>query len=226
MPNLLAIETNTHACSVALRVGEKTVSHFEVAPHQHTKRLIPMLESLLEVGQIQRTDVDLIAVSIGPGSFSGLRIGVSMAQGLAYALNIPVIPIETLPVLAQSAKFSDEILSCIACINARMGEVYWGHCVRDNAQSVWRLVSESRVSKPEAVAPFSDSKSALGLVVCGWTECSSELHHLAEGVKQVEFAYPTAEAVLDLAQVVEERNYVSASALQPLYVRNKVTHQA
>lgn len=132
MTTILAIDTATDACSVALyRNGEYTEC-YEVVPRSHSQRLLPMLQSLLPSGDLRAQGVDAIAYGCGPGSFTGLRIAASAVQGLAYANSIPAISISTLACQAQTAvriglvKTGESLFSTI---DARINEIYWSSFV-------------------------------------------------------------------------------------------------
>jgi tRNA threonylcarbamoyladenosine biosynthesis protein TsaB len=121
---LLAIETATEACSVALLVDGEVRERFEIAPRRHTDLVLPWADELLAEAQIARTQLDAIAVGRGPGAFTGVRLAVALAQGMALALDRPVLPVSTLAVLAWPARRTSG--SVLAAIDARMGEVYAG----------------------------------------------------------------------------------------------------
>jgi tRNA threonylcarbamoyladenosine biosynthesis protein TsaB len=121
---LLAIETATEACSVALWVDGDVRERFDLAPRRHATVVLPMAGALLAEAGISRRQLDAIAVGRGPGAFTGVRLGVAIAQGIALALDRPVLPVSTLAVLAQGAAAVG--LPVLALIDARMGEVYAG----------------------------------------------------------------------------------------------------
>ena len=103
MTTLLALDTATEACSVALLHDGKVLSHYEVIPRLHAQRLLPMIKDLLADAGIALSAVDGIAFGRGPGAFTGVRIAIGVVQGLAFALERPVLPVSTLAVLAQRA---------------------------------------------------------------------------------------------------------------------------
>lgn len=129
MTGILAIETGTDACSLALYRNGDYVERFEVAPRQHNQRLFAMLGELLPEGDLKEIGIDAIAYGCGPGSFTGLRIAASAAQGLAFASRLPAVAVCTLACQAQTAlrrgclKEGAEVLSLL---DARIGEVYYG----------------------------------------------------------------------------------------------------
>lgn len=122
LPAILAIETATHACSVAILVNGHSYHAYEYAPQQHTVLIFPMIEEVLKQANITLQDIDYIAVGKGPGSFTGVRLGIALAQGLAYGLNVPLFGVSTLEALAAQAKEVAQYL--VPALDARMGEVY------------------------------------------------------------------------------------------------------
>ncbi|HSM96415.1 MAG TPA: tRNA (adenosine(37)-N6)-threonylcarbamoyltransferase complex dimerization subunit type 1 TsaB, partial [Rhizomicrobium sp.] len=124
MPNIIAIETATEACSAALSVDGRIMERSEIAPRRHAELILPMIEALLAEAGIVRTQLHAIAVGRGPGAFTGVRLAISVAQGLVLALDIPIVPVSSLAALAQDAP--DAGASILAVIDARMGEVYTG----------------------------------------------------------------------------------------------------
>lgn len=123
---LLAFETATQACSVALYVDGEVRERFEVAPRRHAELSLPWAEALLADAGIARSQLDAIALSRGPGAFTGVRLAIALAQGIALALDRPLVPVSTLAVLAARA----EGVRILAAIDARMGEIYAGTFLR------------------------------------------------------------------------------------------------
>ncbi|MFT6849746.1 MAG: tRNA threonylcarbamoyladenosine biosynthesis protein TsaB [Sphingobacteriales bacterium] len=129
-PIILALETCSEICSVALFKGSKVLANQHVLKeNSHSALLTPLIEDTLKKAGIEKKELTAIAVGMGPGSYTGLRVGLSTAKGLAYALNIPIIPVDTLTAMAYGMKMSlknhlnkDSIL--IPMIEARRMEVY------------------------------------------------------------------------------------------------------
>ena len=143
---ILAFETSTEACSVALHVDGNVQERFELAPRRHAELALPWAEQLLAEAGISRRQLDAIAVGRGPGAFTGVRLAIGIAQGIA-PLDLPVLAISTLQVLALRAPA--EATHVLACIDARMGEVYAGLFERQG-EAMLMLGSEV-VCAPEAV---------------------------------------------------------------------------
>lgn len=121
---LLAFETATEACSVALWIDSAVYERFELAPRRHAELALPWADALLSEAGIARSQLDAIAVGRGPGAFTGVRLAVAVAQGIALALDIPVVPVSTLAALAMRATPGSQRI--LAAIDARMGEIYLG----------------------------------------------------------------------------------------------------
>lgn len=132
MTSVLAIETSTPACSVALRMGDTVISRYCEEPRSHTTLVMSMVDEVLGQASIKATDLNGLAVTLGPGSFTGLRIGFATVQGLAFGLDLPVVAVSTLQVMVQTAvrKQGLEVGAIIMPIlDARMGEFNCG-CYR------------------------------------------------------------------------------------------------
>lgn len=123
---LLAFETATEACSVALWLDGEVIERFEVAPRRHAELALPWADALLADAGIARTALDAIAVGRGPGAFTGVRLAIAIAQGIALGLDRPVVAISTLAALALPAARQSPRAGVLAAIDARMGELYVG----------------------------------------------------------------------------------------------------
>ena len=127
MPELLlAIETSTPACSAALSIDGVVLERYALAPRQHAALMLPMIESLLLEAGIAVTELDAVAFGRGPGSFTGVRIAASVIQGIAFAADLPVVPVSTLAALALGGMHITETKQVMTALDARKDEVYWG----------------------------------------------------------------------------------------------------
>ncbi|HCN45345.1 MAG TPA: tRNA (adenosine(37)-N6)-threonylcarbamoyltransferase complex dimerization subunit type 1 TsaB [Pseudomonas sp.] len=218
MTTLLALDTATEACSVALLHDGKITSHYEVIPRQHAQKLLPMIQTLLADAGIALSAVDAIAFGRGPGAFTGVRIAIGVVQGLAFALECPVLPISNLAVLAQRALREHGATQVASAIDARMDEVYWG-CYHEVAGEM-QLQGAEAVLPPEQVAlPEGASGSWFGAGT-GWGY-AERLAVKVEG--QDETMLPHALDLLTLAKFAWDRGEsVAAEQAQPVYLRDKV----
>lgn len=214
---ILAFDTATEACSVALRSNEDTIEHFSLGK-KHSEHILPMVEELLAEAGTNKSELDLIAFGRGPGMFTGLRISASIAQGLAYGLDLPVIPVSSLAALAQGLH-ANKVLSAF---DARMGQVYFAAYER-NENDIMELIGEEGVMAPEDI-PIPDSDDWVG-AGSGWTACKKELKKTL-GKKLVSWEkdrYPHAKDIAHLA----EQYYLDGEAVQPrdalpVYIRDDV----
>src|SRR5690349_20165473 len=147
---LLAFETATEACSVALWIDGEVRERFGLAPRQHAELALPWAEQLLAEAGVARSQLDVVAVGRGPGAFTGVRLAVALAQGIALALDRPVVPVSMLAALAMGADGGEPIL---AAIDARMGEIYVAAFGREGdalvAGSVEVVVAPEQYALPE-----------------------------------------------------------------------------
>ena len=124
MSKILAIDTSHSHCSVALNTGGKIDSLITTEPRAHARRLLPMIEELMERNSISLSELDAIAFVNGPGSFTGLRIGAGVAQGLALGAQVPVLGLSSMAVMALKAAASTQGKELLICMQARENEVY------------------------------------------------------------------------------------------------------
>lgn len=121
---LLALETSTEACSVALHVDGRLLSRFRHAPRLQTELLLPMMEEVMAEAGLVFADMDALAYSRGPGAFTGVRIAAAAVQALAFARDLPVLPVSSLQTLAQGALRVHGATRVLSVFDARMDEVY------------------------------------------------------------------------------------------------------
>ncbi len=223
---LLAVETATEGCSAALLIDGAIYSRFEVAPRRHAEIILPMCESLLAEGGIELAQLDAIAFGRGPGSFTGVRIAAGVAQGIAFALDLPVVPVSTLAAIAQEVMMEANQDRVLTAIDARMGEAYWGYYRRDE-QGCARLVGDEHVGKPEQVAiPVGASWYGAG---SGWAVYGSSLiERLGEWLEGFNGeSLPKARYIASLAEVAfHEGLTVPAEHAQPIYLRDEVAKKS
>ncbi|MFB6421967.1 MAG: tRNA (adenosine(37)-N6)-threonylcarbamoyltransferase complex dimerization subunit type 1 TsaB [Candidatus Malihini olakiniferum] len=129
---ILALDTATEACSVALWNDGQIFSLYEICPRQHSQRLLPMVQLVLAENGISLKDLDALAFGQGPGSFTGVRVGIGVAQGLALGADLPMLGISTLATMAQGTWSRIGATCVLTAINARIGQVYWAEYQRDD----------------------------------------------------------------------------------------------
>ncbi|HHJ4199575.1 tRNA (adenosine(37)-N6)-threonylcarbamoyltransferase complex dimerization subunit type 1 TsaB [Aeromonas veronii] len=220
---ILAVDTATEACSAALLVGDKLFSRWEEAPRDHTRKILPMVQAVLEDAGINLSDLDAIAFGRGPGSFTGVRIGISVAQGLAFGAGVPLIGISTLAAMAQGAYRLDGAQQVLTAIDARMNEVYFGRYELIDGRM--QLVGDEVVSEPAALVDVRGKLA--GPVTCvgtGFETYGETLNGLADELAESQVRFPAAEDMLPLARAAWlAGEAVPVEQAQPVYLRDKVT---
>lgn len=218
--NLLAIETSTEACSVALVHGDEVIARSEVAPRRHAELVLPMADAMLAEAGLGRHALDAIAVGRGPGAFTGVRLGVSLAQGMALALDRPVVTVSSLAALALEATSDDAAI--LAVIDARMGEIYAASYRRDGKGGLIPL-DEERVCHPAALQ--LPEAAVWQVVGSGWATYADVLCDRLTGALCTADGerYPQARHVAELAvrEFAAGRAHAPEMAL-PVYLRDKV----
>jgi tRNA threonylcarbamoyladenosine biosynthesis protein TsaB len=226
---ILALDTATEACSAALQIGDQILIREEIAPQAHTKLILPMVQALIDEAQIQLTDLDAIVFGRGPGSFTGVRIGVGIAQGLAYGAGTPLIGVSTLQTLAQGALRRTGCSLAVAAIDARMSEVYLGAFVSHDG--LMQPLCDEVVIAPDGVQAYLQQikntslrgAAAVGTGFTHYTElvesCALASHDNADTSH-----LPWSQDMLPLAIAAFKAGQFSEPAqATPVYLRDKVT---
>jgi tRNA threonylcarbamoyladenosine biosynthesis protein TsaB len=220
---ILALDTATEACSAALYLDGEITQLYRVAPREHSHIILPMIDQLLSESGNGISDLDALAFGRGPGSFMGVRIAAGVVQGIAFARDIPVVPISTLAAIAQTAYSETGASRVLSAIDARMNEVYWGvYCLSDH--DCMRPIGEEQVCAPTQVPqPEGDGWTGAG---SGWNAYGAGLRAAVEPdrlVGQLDHCYPTAESIARLAVVAySEGHSLPAAQAQPVYLRDNV----
>lgn len=221
-PIILGLDTATESCSAACMMGSHVYQRSAMDSQGHSRLLLPMIEEVLREADISKNALDAVAYDAGPGSFTGIRIGAGVAQGIALALNKPMLAISSLMTLAEGIrdqiKPSDRI---VAAIDARMEQVYWGCLERDaDASGGWRWQEEPRVSDPESLKEHVSDCVGVG---SGWDRYVSVFQADADCVwhpgafPQAGYGARIASRLLNQGAKGEWRQAA------PAYIRNDVT---
>jgi tRNA threonylcarbamoyladenosine biosynthesis protein TsaB len=232
---LLALDTSTEFCSVALlravaSSGASVSEPFaEVAVwvrHEATgavssTRLLPAIGEVLDEAGLTLADCDAIAFGAGPGSFTGLRTATGVAQGLAFGLDIPVVPVGTLLVCAESARLRDPAATrVLAALDARMDEAYWAHYEWDAATSDWRTLQSASLDAPENIAAPAEPFTLAGNAAAAFgARLAAAAGARSIDAQALPHALPLAHAAL---RAYRAGRTVPADEAAPEYVRNKV----
>ena len=218
---ILAIETATEACSVALLCNDQVDARFEHKPQKQARLVLPMVDELMAAAGLRPSQLDAVAFGAGPGSFTGLRIAAAVTQAIAITADLPVIPVSTLAVLAQGTFREYGSTAVLASIDARMREVYWGVYTLDN-DNLMQLQGLEQVLPPEEV-PVPDSGHWVG-AGSGWRAHDALLRRRVEHLQDVKSdCWPQAQDVLTLAlPLYRQGKTIPAGQAEPVYLRNKV----
>lgn len=219
---LLAIDTSTEGCSVALLNGSELLHLDEVCPQQHSKRVLPMVQQLLTESGCTLKQLDGIVFGRGPGSFTGVRIGVGVTQGLAFGADLPVYGVSTLAAMAQAAYRLHGAKQVIAAIDARMAEIYLGYFALDD-QLLMQSIDAEIAIKPTALTdcPLNGEISGVGT---GWQTYRDAMSAWQVAHISDEILYPSAQDMLVLAvPALVAGKFVAAELAEPVYVRDEVT---
>jgi tRNA threonylcarbamoyladenosine biosynthesis protein TsaB len=208
---IAAFETATEWCSVALWLDGEVRAAEARAGQRHGELVLPMLDRLLAQARLAHADLDAVAFGAGPGSFTGLRIACGIAQGLAFARNLPAYGVSSLEALAQECGAP----RAVACLDARMGEVYYS-ALEKQQDARWREVVAAQCVAP-AQAPRPPGAD--------WVGCGSGF--AAYGNMGFDRVYPeihpSAAAVARLAAPrLAAGEGVDAARIAPVYLRDKV----
>jgi tRNA threonylcarbamoyladenosine biosynthesis protein TsaB len=233
---ILALDTSTEACSVALFIDGEVMEEFAVIPRQHAARLLPMVQQILATADVSLNTLDAIAFGRGPGSFTGLRIAAGAAQGLAFAADLPVVPVSTLAAIAHRAHQETGVSEILACLDARIDEVYWARFsvieqsgtnkVEQHSESpvAIRFLSEESLCAPEHLQ-FADHWQPCLAAGNGLLYFSRFPQATRDTIRQTHGEIlPRAASIACLAaSLVGTAGCVPAEQALPLYLRDKVT---
>lgn len=217
---VLALDTSTECCSVALLLDGEVRLRAEITERSHAELVLPMVDALLTEAGLALEDLDGIAFGRGPGAFTGLRIAAGVVQGLAFGAGLEVAPVSSLAAVAVQVEAAPGE-AVLVCNDARMGEVYWGVFRRDADGLVSALAPES-VSAPAFVGESAPAAShAAGNALIRHPALAARL--AAQGLQLHEGLLPRADAIARLgARVLAAGQGLPADQALPVYVRDDV----
>lgn len=221
---LLAFDTSTEQMSVAVQAdAHGAIWHYQgPGAAQASLQLIPQIQALMGQAQLDFAQLDAVVFGMGPGSFTGLRTACSVAQGLAFAAGVAVLPVNTLLAVAEDARSQCEpaaALDVTAMLDARMDEIYMARFAYRGDS--WREVQAACLIKPEHAPLVPSEPQGLALLAGNVFEVYGE--RLSDGSSRRVSALPTAQALLRLAPALLAAGAgVAAAQAAPLYVRDKV----
>lgn len=216
---ILAVESSAVSASVAIVDDGKLIAEsFVNNKLTHSQTLMPMIEHVTETAQIPLNDIDVFAVTVGPGSFTGIRIGVASVKGLAFSLSRPCAAVSTLEAAAQNMAFTDAVICAV--MDARCGQVY-NAIFRAKDEKLIRLTDDRAISITELEKELLGMNEKIILVGDGASLCfdsmeKNELLSLAPLHLRYQRGYGVAVSAMIIAQ---EDGCISSDKLIPAYLR-------
>ncbi len=220
---ILALDTATEACSAALLLGETLLARYEEPKRGHAELILPMVDGLLAEARIGLRELDCLAVGRGPGAFTGVRIAVSVAQGLAFGADRPIVPISDLAALAQRAAEAHRAMRVLACLDARIGEVYWA-AYEVGSDGLIEPRTPERVESPMSVTPPEGGWFGVGTGWSAYPELGQRLADAGVALAGIDGSLlPRAHEIVRLAvRDFRAGRAVSPERALPVYVRDTV----
>lgn len=224
---LLALDTSSVACSVAVGIDDAIIERYEEQPREHTRLLVPMIQGVLQEAELTLSELDAIVLGNGPGSFIGMRIAASVAQGLAYGSGLNIVPVSSLAAVAAQVFADGEAAEVVVTQDAHMSEVYLGGFERGQNGLPAELISE-RLQVQDCIAELNyDAAGPRVAAGAGW-QCYPAL--LAKNKARLDTVsdrlYPRAQYLLGLgAQGLGTGLAIGPAELIPAYLRQKVAEK-
>lgn len=225
--NILTIDTSSANCAVALLVSGRLIQRVSEAQRQSAQRVLPMISEILKEAKLSIADIDLIAVVAGPGSFTGVRIGVAVAQGLAMSNKIPVVPLSSLALLAMASVSEESSARVLVSEEAREGELYFA-AYRYSALKGVELIGREQVALIEDLEALPE---AMGdtfwcLAGGGWERKNEILQHLdCRGASEVKTPMIDNDLIARYALLLFNcAEAVEAVLVRPNYVKEQLDY--
>lgn len=221
---LLALDTSSVACSVALQNGETVIERHEEQPREHTRLLMPMIRKVLDEAGVALPDLDAIVLGNGPGSFIGMRIAASVAQGLAFGAGLEIVPVSSLAAVAAQVFAETDATDVIVTQDAHMHEVYLGR-FRKTASGLPVAIVPERLHGMESLEDVGDAKPAIAGF--GWQRYPDLLAANENRIGLMAgIWHPHARHLLALgAEALRNGAAIDPKALNPAYLRHKVAEK-
>ncbi len=219
----LAIDTSSTACTVALQFDEQLFERHEEQPREHTRLLMPMITELLQDASVTIAQLDSIALGVGPGSFIGMRIAASVAQGLAFGAGVSIRPVSSLAAVAAEALSRTDAPTIAVAQDAHMSEVYLGLFSRGENNLPVALGNERLYGGGDIDELLDCTSTSVIAVGSGWTRYPDILavsNHLLQLESAIQF--PRARFLLALS---EQSAAVQPAQIEPAYIRQKVAEK-
>ena len=217
---VLALDTSTEVLSVALLADQTTIERRHDGARTHAEHILPLVQAVLDEAGISLSMLDGIASGVGPGSFTGVRMSVAVAQGLAFGAGLPVVPVTSLEALAFQAieEGADQVL---ACLDARMGEIYWGCFAADSRASLRTLDSLHVGAAGSIRLPAAGLYRGIGAGFAAYPELTALPGVIVDA--HAALAVPSAVVMARLGALrLEAGAGIDPADLTPRYVRDRV----
>lgn len=222
--NLLALDTSSDACSVALQVRGEIGERHVIEAKQHAKMLIPMIRSLLDDADFELGSLDAIVLGNGPGSFIGMRIASSVAQGLAFASGLKIVPVSSMAAVAAEVMESSPATDVVVAQDARMNEAYLG-IYRRNGRGLPETTMVEALQPIAAIRQLAEGRAAKPVAAGGaWQKYPGLLDLNRSAISQLlNVHYPRARCLLGLGAIAWQAGAaIEPENLMPAYIRTTV----
>jgi len=216
LPLILHLETSAHKCSVAVSKGKELLAYEERMDegYVHAEALHVLIQLCAEKAAFEMNQLEAIHVSSGPGSYTGLRIGMSTAKGMAYALKVPLIATNTLKILAiEALKTHPKFASCIAMQDAGRMEVYAGEYDRNGKE----------IAEPAPLIlsqEYFDNQGSQPLLICGDGAHKCENFLLPEGIRLFHSFADARQMIKPGLDAYHSGQFADTAYVEPLYVKD------
>ncbi|MFI4853327.1 MAG: tRNA (adenosine(37)-N6)-threonylcarbamoyltransferase complex dimerization subunit type 1 TsaB [Candidatus Makana argininalis] len=220
--NILSINTSTESCSVAImNYNNIIIDYFIISPYKHMKYILKMINLLLYKSKINLKKINLIAVSNGPGSFNGIRIGIGIAYGLSIVFNIPIIGISNLAILAEGSWRKTGSCKVLTLMESRLGEFYWATYKRK--KNIWKLKKqEVFLRKNEVENNFLKLTGFWSISGTGWKKIKLKINKKLN-IFSGKYNFPKAKDMIPIAfNKYINHEYDYKSFITPNYLNNKI----
>ncbi len=226
MTIILALDTSTEACSCAVSINGVIDEDFAICPRQHAQKILPMIHSLLAKHSVSFSQIDAISFGRGPGSFTGLRIAAGVTQGIAFAAELPVIPVSTLAAIALDVQKLMPAPYVLSCLDARIDEIYWALFSFEENLPV--LLDQEFLCKPERIKTEFIEK--LATMSAGGNGLQFNMRFPASVQNRIAVSLPEllprAGQIAKIAAALwDKKVFITADEISPVYLREQVTRQ-
>jgi len=225
--NLLALDTSSDACSVAVQADKDIFEKHVIRAKEHTNILIPMIQKLLHDAGVELQDLDAIVLGNGPGSFIGMRIAASVAQGLAFGSGLQIVPVSSMAAIAAEVMDAYSATEVVVAQDAHMNEVYLG-TYRSDGDGLPAAVTDELILPIEQIDELTNvSPPEFYAAGKGWTKYPSLLELNRAAIAEiVDVSYPRAVYLLPLGKrACQDGEAIEPENLMPAYIRTKVAEK-